>query len=386
MGDSRLRTEPFGETSSAVRWPLCLFLILTGFVFVWVALPISPGWIEEYYSLGLYRVVAAVLVPVGDAVTFSITGVVLAFASVTSLFLWGLRWCSLRRAGASHWRGLRWGLVRGVFAALLLYALFVVMWGGGYRRRPLADRIGLESTPPSTAEVNKCAEALARLVTASVPVSIDRDPTAALRAVAEAMPTLVADLEGSDVAVPVVVKRLPAGTLLRWGSAGVTSPYFLEAHVDGGLPDAAFVSVGAHELAHVAGRCGEAEATFVGVAAALRAEHVFARYAAALFFFVEVMAQLPEAEREALRARLPAVALEDITAARATATRYRSAWLSRVQSIFYDCFLRSQGVDDGVADYDRAVSLFVRAWQGGVIDLHYPDGDARSASPVADDF
>ena len=84
-------------------------------------------------------------------------------------------------------------------------------------------------------------------------------------------------LHGYAPTLPRRVKKLPPGTLLFFGRSGSILPIFLEAHADGAMHDAWFLRTAAHELAHVAGFSGEADADVVGFLAGLRADDRFAR-------------------------------------------------------------------------------------------------------------
>ena len=63
---------------------------------------------------------------------------------------------------------------------------------------------------------------------------------------------------------------------------------------------AAIVATAAHELAHVAGYCGEADADAVGVLAGLASDDALARYATALAAFRRVCGALDESQRKPL--------------------------------------------------------------------------------------
>src|SRR5262249_45073723 len=146
--------------------------------------------------------------------------------------------------------------------------------------------------------------------------------------------------------------------LLSLGNSGVTS-FFLEPHVDGGEPDVAFLSVAVHELAHVAGFCGEADADLLAAVAGLRAEDAFARYAVALRLFRDFASELPREEYQAALGALPDLAREDLKAMDHAARRYQIETLARAQRKIYDSYLRSQGVKAGVREYSFVVKLLI---------------------------
>ena len=118
------------------------------------------------------------------------------------------------------------------------------------------------------------------------------------------------DIHSNVPTLPQKIKALPKGTLLYFGNAaGVISPWFLEAHVDSSLPPTEFVAVAAHELAHIGGYAGEADADLLGVIAGLNAADDFARYAVALRIFRTLVYQLtyesPQEQNEPFASALP---------------------------------------------------------------------------------
>lgn len=179
----------------------------------------------------------------------------------------------------------------------------------------------------------------------------------------------------AEVAVPGRVKPLPAGTLLRIGYAGVVSPWLLEPHYDPGLPRPAALGVALHELAHTAGFAREAEAEAVGLVAGLTCADEDVRYAAALGLATRLLAALPEAQAAAFLASWPEHARADARAAELAAERYRVGPLQRAADALYSTYLRAQGGEEGLGEYDEGTRLALEllARQGVLSPL--PGGD-----------
>ena len=336
------------------------------------ALP--PAVVEAKYSTGLFRHLGAVLIPATSWTQVSVTGVVTFCLGAALLVSWGAATRRFLREKRTRRPALRpvllrsflWGGARLAAAGVILYAVFLIVWGTGYGREPLEERLRLSAAPVKEAELEACARDLLAIVVRETPEveRSGRDVDRAVASIEAAMAKLVERWDGASVRVPSRVKRTPAGWLLAGGTAGVTSPFFLEAHVDGGLPSTAFVSVAAHELAHVAGYCGEAEADVVGVLSALSSADAFCRYSVALHFLIDLVGHLGEDTRRAIFDALPECARLDLQRASDSYRRYRLQWLSRVQRTVYDAYLRRHGVEDGIADYGRAIELYVAIRRG----------------------
>lgn len=345
--------------------------ILAGACALWLLVPPPPAWVESVYSRGLYRLVAAVLVPVVDSVPFSASAA-LALALLAGIVAAAaLSWRRRRRAGVSRPRILLGWLLPAAWVLVGGYALFVLLWGANYRREGLDGRLGLEVLPPSTEEVRAFAVRISEEIGGELPAPAERDARRALGSLVDGLERLVEEWDSRAIRLPRRVKRLPAGTLLAFGNTGVTTP-LLEAHVDGGEHEVSFLAVAAHELAHAAGLCSEADADLAAVLAGLGARDPYARYATRLRLLGAFIASLPREEALALAATLPGEARADLAAIREARARYHVPSLAKVQRTVYDAYLRSQGVREGIREYSFVVKLVLAAERKGIVP--HPEG------------
>lgn len=350
-------------------WLMVAVLVAGSASALWTLLPVPPAWVEDVYSQSIFRWTASVVIPITSLVPFSLTFLGLVGGVAAFGVFWARNWRRLYRSRGRHRSGALWGARWLMILLVFGYAAFLFMWGAGYRRVPLAQRLELNGDPVTGKELRSCAEELLEALERVIPEVDDRDVHRALRAVGDAMRRRVESWDGAAVSVPSRVKIVPAGMLLSFGTSGVTSPLLLEAHVDGGLHEVDQVRVAAHELAHAAGFCTEAEADLVAYLVGLETEDPFARYCVTLSVFVDIVRQLERNQRERLLARLPAVCEKDLREARAARARYGVRWLSRLQSLLYDSYLKSQGVEEGIRNYSRGVRHFALAWRKGLVRL-----------------
>ena len=352
------RTATHGR---ALAW--LLFVSLVGLV-AWLLLA-PPAWIETVWLHEPWPRWAHVTSRLHGATALPLTVIVVLSGTLLALAGALLRPPRWRRAGVAL---LAW--------VALLALTFVPAWGASYRRAPLAQTLGLADDAATVPVLLEAFEQLAARVHADAPerplaeaasaASFDAAVAAAARCVAEAD----ALVSGRDVAVPARVTPLPAGTLLRAGYGGISLPWLLEPHVDQALPPAARLAVATHELAHAAGWAREADTDAVALLAGIACDHDWVRYANALAGLQAVRASLLQlvdahggerARVDATLAALPPAARADRAAlAEAVARWYRPAFAQRVTTV-YDAYLRSQGVDAGVADYDASGALVAAA-------------------------
>lgn len=356
----RVRRSPGQRERHILRW--LGFGLLAAVSLWWLLLSPSPDWVEATYSRGFYAWLAGWLVPVTNSVPFSLAGLLL----VGLPLLWfGWLTVSFRRFSFWEWLG-RW-VFRTVIAAITVYGLFLVIWGMNYGREPIEDQLGLWQSLTTEADLLRLVDGLERTFLLTYRAS--RNPDAALDSVRQALQTTVRDLTTVTPSLPVAVKRLPVGSLILLGSAsGVISPWTLEPHIDGALSDVASVAVGAHELAHIAGYAGEADADFVAALAGLQSENAFVRYAVALWLWHSANWQLPEAQARANYEALPLQVRQDYDAMLEPFRRYRLPDVVRAwQRGVYDGYLKTQRVEGGIQDYSRVVNLLIRAQKQGLI-------------------
>ena len=344
--------------------------LLGALIAVWTLLAPS-AWVNSVYSERIYRHVAAVVVPISDAVPFSLTGLTFIFLLVGVPLLAIRSW--RRHVGSQG--GLRrfallWGW-RSVAASLAVYALFLATWGANYSRSPLEARTVLELAPATTEEMTDLTLSLAQMVADNAHAAHNANLSAAFWAGKASLRDVIYTLEGQEVTLPSRVKATPPGLLMLSGQAtGVISPFWLEAHVDGALPDYAFLAVGLHELAHVAGYSGEAETDFVAAMAGLQADDPYVRYSMALSLFSRFAWRLPGDAYGAAYDLLPQVAIGDLAERQAVRLKYRPPKpVQKVQTKVYDSYLRTQGVSAGIQDYGRVANYLASAERTGLLTL-----------------
>lgn len=317
--------------------------------------PWPSSWLERFYLMFLYPVWSPLSSRLVDATALSVSAGVATLLVLVPL----LQLLLLKRR--------RWCVAAGTFGASLavLALLFPLTFGLGYRLEPLEQRLGL--TTPLTAAERRSIEAwaLTQLREAShvAPATIDQpwlvEPEAAAAA-SRCVARTVVTLGRAEPRLPRRLKYLPAGTLLRFGFAGVVSPWLLEPHLDAGLTPSAALAVGLHEFAHSAGYAPEAEAEALGLLAGIDCDHAGVRYAAVLRLASDLAAAMPPQAARDYTAAWPRRAVSDARASAVVSSRYRDERLAEVAGGAYALYLRSQGGGEGLGEYQRGTELVLR--------------------------
>ena len=329
----------------------------------WLVSNPSPTQVEALYSRSLYPAFAKLIVPLTNSFPVSLAGILLLLLPLVWLLSLRVGW--RRRSSTILWLfKSMWGTAVG---AAIIFLLFISLWGANYQRLPIEALFALPDTLPIQDDLVVLTDTF--MATIQEGATAPRRGDAALASVAVAMRQLVVETTDVMPTLPEQVKRAPAGSLIRLGSAsGVASPWTLEPHVDGALPDVSYVAVGAHELAHIAGYAGEADADFISALAGLRATDSFARYAVALRLWRSAVAQLPPEAQKRYYEQLPNRAKRDLEAMAKPYERYQPPrFIATIQRRSYDRYLKTQGVEAGVADYSRIINLLIRAQKKGLL-------------------
>jgi Zn-dependent protease with chaperone function len=322
-------------------------------------LPLPPALVEHHYAVGFYPGLQTNLTSWSNTSRVSLFDVLAGTMATAMLIAWG-RW--LRQA----WRIRRaQPILRGALATLVLaavlYLWFALAWGLNYARAPLEGAIGYDATRVTPAALRALAERATSEVNRLYPAA----HAAGFPESGEVPAVLVRALHDVERRLgrptPTTPGR-PKPTLLApffraAGVDGMHAPFLLETLVNPALTPPERPAVLAHEWAHLAGYAPEADASFVGLLAAVRADAA-SQYSAWLSLFDHAVGQLPAGEQRASVALLAPGPTAD---RRAIAVRLddRVAVIARASWDTYDQYLKAQGVEEGVASYSRVVELLL---------------------------
>jgi hypothetical protein len=337
-------------------------LVAVGLALVLALAPLSAGFIERWFSSGVYPVIQRAITSATNLVPIAVFDVLLVAVLVATLV-------ALTRGIRHAWRSRRLKplfVVLGHVAAgaAVAYLLFLGGWGFNYRRLPMSERLSVARGAPSpddvlqlglraVAEMNRLYQPAHDTVSTGDELN-DRDLRAAFARVQQA-------LGDRAPAVPGRLKRTIFGTYFRWvGVDGMINPFGLEVLANPDLLPFERPFVAAHEWAHLAGYAHEAEANFVGWLTALGAD-ARAQYSAWLFLYWQISGEVGEQDRARLGAALEPGPRRDVEAIVARLRRGRWPLLQRAGWAAYDQYLKANRVDEGIRSYGEVVTLILRA-------------------------
>jgi len=321
--------------------------------------PPSAQNVERYYARGLYPATQSTVTTVSNRSSIALFDVTIALAIAIAIGFWF--YCVRRARKQRSFRPIGRGVVTTVTASALVYLWFLAAWGLNYQRPALETVLAFDQSRITPIAVRLLAEHAvseanrthAAAHAAGFP-GIHERPAALIEALHQVerelgrpRPTLVAQPKTSML----------SPFYRASGVSGQLAPFFLETLLNPDLTGPERPAVLAHEWAHLSGYAPEADASFVGHLAALRAGPA-AEYSVWLDLVSEAANQLqpvtqrlvleklgdgPRRDQQAIRERLKAL-VQPVE---------RVAWST------YDQMLKSQGVEEGVRSYSRVIQLLL---------------------------
>ncbi len=341
---------------------IAIKLATVGLALVAALAPIAPDAVERWFSTGVYPALQRQVTPLTNLLPFAVLDVLAlaACAAVLTLVLRAVQAARQTRRMLPVFRAL--GNLSA--AAAVVYLAFLVLWGFNYRRVPMTELLLVEpGTPASQAVTDLGVEAATQLNAlhdeahragwGEAPWEDEAFRgafVAAQRALSDAPP-----------AVPGRFKRTLFGPYFRWTSVdGMINPFGLEVLANPDLLPYERPFIAAHEWAHLAGYADEAEASFVGWLACMRAD-VPARYSGWLFLYWQVNGEVDDDGRARLATSLGAGPRRDVEAIVERVRRGQLPWLRTAGWRVYDQYLKANRVEEGVRSYGAVVTLILRA-------------------------
>jgi len=358
------RTDPRIVVGASSTAALALLWLVTR----WSAL------VESTYASGLGPAVSRWLTAISARTPISLAEGLVGLV-IVAVVTWG---CFGVRRIARHGRTAIAQLAAEAWATLASVALlFLLVWGIGYARPPLEQRMGWDAAPPLdhatlthlggqlVDHVNGLYVALHGSPDGGAPTAHDGlppDTDAHLDAAWDAAgPTLAIPSEHLFPRGPV--KPLMSAPLVSlFGLAGIYFPFTGEANVNAAMPAWQQPHTRAHEMAHQRLINHETDANFAGFLVCISSDDLLVRYSGWLFAQRQVLRSLQTMDSEGaavlIHRRHPGVQRDVVFA-----HRWWGQWKGPARTVatqVNNAYLQSVGVTEGVQAYGRSVRLVAR--------------------------
>jgi hypothetical protein len=152
-----------------------------------------------------------------------------------------------------------------------------------------------------------------------------------------------------------------SGLFSGMGVSGIYSPFTIEANVNGQMEGMEKPFTACHELSHLRGYMNEGEANYIGWLACIGSDESDFNRSGWLIAWIYAGRSLRQADPERfdeIRSRLPEAAIAEITANNEFWAEHETR-ASEVQNKVNDAYLKSNGVDEGIASYGQLTTLML---------------------------
>ncbi len=154
------------------------------------------------------------------------------------------------------------------------------------------------------------------------------------------------------------------GSLLRMETAGIYFPYALEGHYDGALHPLQKPFTLSHEMLHGYGFGQESDCNFLAFLSCVNSEHAIVKYSAFLAYWRYLASNVRRVDKEQFKDIYSCLSPENqkvLEEMRGIRAKY-PALFSKVREKFYDWYLRSNGVKEGLDSYNIFVYM-LESWK-----------------------
>lgn len=331
-----------------------------------------PEFVESVYSRGLFVVIRWGLDHSIGLLPFPFS-YLLALLTIAWLLVQGFRafpkhadrpplkvrlWGGLHRVGSF--------LGAGVF-------FFFWLWGFNYLRVPVAEKLELELVEPWVPDLERmsvitgelAAKARNRIEGATpadslLPDQLGPDLELRVRTALKAQLAAWDYPSGGNVRARLIA---PGGWMLRLNVAGIYNPFTGEGNVSTALIPAQIPHTMGHELSHGYGFGDEGTCNFLSAVACSESTDPVLQYGGFFALWRYVSYELRRMDADAYKTQfeiLDAGMKADIEAARRNSRRYQGV-LSNAGEKVNDAYLKVQGVEGGIENYNRVVLMYL-AW------------------------
>ncbi len=337
---------------------------------------LPPQYIEQWYSRGVYVVFRTFWDMIFAWLPFPLfyvfwVIVVVFFAKILRiLFLLLIQYFLYRER-------FLFKEIKNITKRILLFisvlgVLFFWFWGFNYARVPFEEQIALKvvrlDTFAVTQDFRNALSHLTRLreglgyrfgVDSLTPLSNGLPAAELERTMRQTVQKSLQDWGlPHDFTQPRLRELRPQGILSRFGASGVYWLWVGECNIDAGLHPLEKPFTAAHELTHGYGWTDEAVCNFVAFVACARPENdPLIQYSAWLTYFRYLVSNLRKAAPftyEQLKPLIGKAIRVDLEAIRQNQMLYKDFFDT---TRFYDAYLKTQGVKEGVVSYSHLVLL-----------------------------
>lgn len=324
-----------------------------------------PLWIERVYGNGVFPVMRSLLDQTLGRIPFAMSWLVFP-ALVTGLLLILYKFFVEPDRVAVRGLLLLWRFAG--YAGWIIF-IFYSFWGFNYDRLPLVERM-----PWTPSQVEKADFITECIQQASTLTSIRRDEEKIIDHMTHSFDFDELEVQIRSQACNIAAglgyagkgrmqcrQLIPDGILLRLSTAGFYNPFTGECNIDRALHPLQKPFVMAHEFFHALGVTGEGDCNFLAYVLCSSSQDPFTRYSGELVYWRYLRRQFQRTDPDAFRKTLEGIdqlVHEDLRQMDERIRKYPD-FAPRFRDAFYDAYLKSNKIEEGMANYRNIVQLVI---------------------------
>ncbi|MDC6367598.1 MULTISPECIES: DUF3810 domain-containing protein [Flavobacteriaceae] len=321
-----------------------------------------PDVVEQYYSNGIYPIIAKVLRALFGWIPFSFGDLLYTALVVLAIRYLYKNWKNIRKKPSYFLKDV------AVVLSIAFFA-FHFLWGLNYYRQPITWKMGVEKeytleeledyTRYLVERTNKYQKAITG--DTITPVKIPYSRKEIFKKTEEGYATLMQTYPYFEYKNPSLKASIFSIPLTYMGYGGYINPFTNEAQVNGVTPLFRLPTVSGHEAVHQLGYAAEDAANFIGFLVTIQHKDPYFKYAAyhhALGYCLSDLARKDEDKSKELIALLHPGVKKNFQELREFWENYENPLEPMFKAVF-NTFLKANNQKEGIKSYHSVVGLMI---------------------------
>ncbi|MFE3870601.1 DUF3810 domain-containing protein [Flavobacterium sp. ZS1P70] len=346
------------------KYFLPLFLLAQ--LFFLQVIPYFPEYVEQFYSNGLYPMIAVFSRIVFGKIPFSL-GDFIYFITILFALFW---FWTKRKSWKSRWKN---NILAVVSFVSIFYFLFYILWAFNYYRQPLFEKMAIakEYSDADLLDFTK------KLITKTNAVQVEITKNDSLKVMfpftqeqvfemnLNGYKNLAAQYSYFAYSNRSTKKSIISLPLAYMGFSGYLNPFTNEAQVNYLGPMYSFPMTTNHEMAHQMGYASESECNFIGFLASVKNDNLYFQYSGYSMALRYCLANWQVRDEKIFKQLLKTIhpgILNNYKESDHFWKQYETPIETGFHA-FYDNFLKLNQQKDGIEGYSKFVNLMVNYYK-----------------------
>ena len=342
------------------KYILPLFLVIQ--ILAIQIIKFFPGFVERFYSNGLYFIISKISRLTLGKIPFSVGDIIYGIVIIYVLkSIWNSR---------KSWRFEKRNTALKILSVLsVAYFLFHVLWAMNYYRQPLFEKMKIERdytdadlltfTKKLIAKTNEIQAKITK--NDSLKVVFPYSQREVFKMNLNGYKTLSNQYQFFEYTNPSIKKSLFSLPLTYMGFGGYLNPFTNEAQVNYLMPMYNFPTATCHEMAHQMGFASESECNFIGFLASVKNDDLYFKYSGYSFALRYCLGNWQIRNEKVFDELVKTVHPGILKNYKESEDFWRQydTFIDKGFHFFYDNFLKLNQQKEGMESYSKLVNLMV---------------------------